>query len=94
MRHRNSYVWEQVMQRRIKNILADQKKHPENYLDFGKHISTTTQATGSLTLEDLQRTITSIKDEMRAGEQQAFYESLYRPEIVRTPWRMPLGGVL
>lgn len=82
------------MKRRHKRIAKGTLLRPESSFDLGEHSFTTTQATGQLTLQDLQRLITTMKDEVRAGEQQAIYERLYRPEIVPTPWRMPIGGVL
>lgn len=98
-RKRNAHVWEQIMQRRIKRLTTENKHiargalpRPESYFDLSERFSTTTQATGQLTLQDLQRLITTMKDEMRAGEQQAIRERLYRPEILPTSWRMPMIG--
>lgn len=101
MRKRNARIWEQIMQQRTRRLTAENKRiakgtlpRPESCFDLSEHSSTTTQATGQFTLQDLQRLITTMNDEMRAGEQQAIRERLYRLEIVPTPWRMPIGGVL
>lgn len=105
MRHRNFRVWEQIMQQRIKRILSRNERirkgylpRPASYFDLGEHFSTTTQATGQLTLQDVQRLITTLKDEVRAGEAQSYYETLYsrpyyQPEILHTSWKAT-GGML
>lgn len=103
-RHRNKQVWNTIMQQRVKRILAENKRiakgtfpRPASYFDLSEHFSTTfTQAsTGAFTLQDLQQTMNSLQDEMRAGEQQSLYERCYsRPDILHTSWKMLLGGVL
>lgn len=103
MRKRNFRVREQIMQQRIKRIVAENKRiakgtlpRPESYFDLSEHFAhTITQSTRQLTTQDLRQLITSLPDEMRAGEQQALFERLYyRPDILHTSWKMPIGGVL
>lgn len=99
--NRNARVWGQVMQRRVKRIVAENKRiargtlpRSASYFDLGEHFSTTTQTTGQLTYEDVAKLIASLKDEMRADEQQSLYELLcykpyYKSEVVRSSWKMP-----
>lgn len=105
MRIRNFRVREQIMQQRINRIVAENKRiakgtlpRPASYFDLSEHFSntiTSTQTAASFTVDDLLQLVDSLPDEMRAGEQQSLYERLYyRPSILHTSWKMPIGGVL
>lgn len=69
--------------------MRDQKEH----FDLTVCSTTTQAATDTLTLQDLLQLMDSLQDEMRAGEQQSLYESLYNPVILRGIQLPMIGGV-
>jgi predicted SpoU family rRNA methylase len=92
MHKRNTHVWEQIMQQKIKRILAYNRKHPENCFDLADYMTTTTiQPTSEITVQSMLELISSLKEAY--SPELTWSSELYKPLVMRSNWRM-YGGLI